>query len=94
PAAIYVAYNVGIITAMFVLGGRWGVRAAALGVAVGGVLMIATQLPALLRQLRRTERGPGSAEAAAREATHRAADAHGTDARGADDRAARPVELT
>nr|WP_234388475.1 lipid II flippase MurJ [Streptomyces scabiei] len=94
PAAIYVAYNVGIITAMFVLGGRWGVRAAALGVAVGGVLMIATQLPALLRQLRRTERGPGSAEAAAREATHRAADAHGTDARGADDKAARPVELT
>nr|WP_240437325.1 lipid II flippase MurJ [Streptomyces scabiei] len=94
PAAIYVAYNVGIITAMFVLGGRWGVRAAALGVAVGGVLMIATQLPALLRQLRRTERGPGSAEAAARKATHRAADAHGTDARGADDKAARPVELT
>lgn len=24
PAAIYVAYNTGIITAMFVLGGRWG----------------------------------------------------------------------
>jgi putative peptidoglycan lipid II flippase len=100
PAAIYVAYNVGIITAMFVLGGRWGVRAAALGVAVGGVLMIATQLPALLRQLRRTKRGPGSAEApahpeaAACEAADRAADAHGTDARGADDKAARPVELT
>lgn len=58
PAAIYVAYNVGIITAMFVLGGRWGVRAAAVGVAVGGVLMILTQLPALLRQLRRKERAP------------------------------------
>ncbi|MDW8808675.1 lipid II flippase MurJ [Streptomyces scabiei] len=88
PAAIYVAYNVGIITAMFVLGGRWGVRAAALGVAVGGVLMIATQLPALLRQLRRTKRGPGSAEAPAHsgatacEAADRAADAHGTDTRG------------
>ncbi|WEH17865.1 lipid II flippase MurJ [Streptomyces sp. VNUA24] len=104
PAAIYVAYNVGIITAMFVLGGRWGVRAAALGVAVGGVLMIATQLPALLRQLRRTKRGAGSAEAladpeaaadqAADRAADRAGDAHGTDARGADDKAARPVELT
>ncbi|MDX3519012.1 murein biosynthesis integral membrane protein MurJ [Streptomyces scabiei] len=100
PAAIYVAYNVGIITAMFVLGGRWGVRAAALGVAVGGVLMIATQLPALLRQLRRTKRGPGSAEAPAHlgtpacEAADPAADAHGTDARGADDKTARPVELT
>ncbi|MDX3643626.1 murein biosynthesis integral membrane protein MurJ [Streptomyces sp. MB09-02B] len=58
PAAIYVAYNVGIITAMFVLGGRWGVRAAAVGVAVGGVLMILTQLPSLLRQLRRKERAP------------------------------------
>ncbi|NEC37693.1 lipid II flippase MurJ, partial [Streptomyces rubrogriseus] len=31
PAAIYVAYNTGIITAMFVLGGRWGVRSAAVG---------------------------------------------------------------
>ncbi|WP_411148463.1 murein biosynthesis integral membrane protein MurJ [Streptomyces sp. A30] len=53
PAAIYVAYNTAVITAMFVLGDRWGVRAAAAGVAVGGVLMIAIQLPSLLRQLRR-----------------------------------------
>lgn len=53
PAAIYVAYNVGIITAMFVLGGHWGVRSAAVGVAVGGALMVVTQLPSLLRQLRR-----------------------------------------
>jgi putative peptidoglycan lipid II flippase len=53
PAAIYVAYNTGIITAMFVLGGRWGVRSAAVGVAVGGALMVATQLPSLLSQLRR-----------------------------------------
>ncbi|MFF5359429.1 lipid II flippase MurJ [Streptomyces scabiei] len=87
PAAIYVAYNVGIITAMFVLGGRWGVRAAALGVAVGGVLMIATQLPALLRQLRRTKRDPGSAEA-------RPEGVVAEEARRADDKAARPVELT
>ncbi|MFC4471043.1 murein biosynthesis integral membrane protein MurJ [Streptomyces xiangluensis] len=55
PAAIYVAYNTAIITAMFVLGGRWGVRAAAIGVALGGVLMVVTQLPSLLRQLRRRE---------------------------------------
>lgn len=53
PAAIYVVYNTGIITAMFVLGGRWGVRSAAAGVAAGGVLMVAAQLPSLLRQLRR-----------------------------------------
>ncbi|MGW1673562.1 lipid II flippase MurJ [Streptomyces sp. NPDC002324] len=85
PAAIYVAYNVGIITAMFVLGGRWGVRAAALGVAVGGVLMIATQLPALLRQLRRPKRDRGTPAAPV-----------GPEAlpSGDDRDAARPVELT
>ncbi|MEV6593804.1 murein biosynthesis integral membrane protein MurJ [Streptomyces acidicola] len=53
PAAIYVAYNAGIITAMFALGEAWGVRAAAVGVAVGGALMILAQLPSLLRELRR-----------------------------------------
>ncbi|SPF02855.1 murein biosynthesis integral membrane protein MurJ [Streptomyces sp. MA5143a] len=53
PAAIYVAYNTGIITAMFVLGGRSGVRAAAIGVAIGGGLMVLIQLPSLLRELRR-----------------------------------------
>ncbi|WP_308401284.1 lipid II flippase MurJ [Streptomyces sp. AC512_CC834] len=57
PAAIYVAYNTGIITAMFVLGGRWGVRSAAVGVAAGGFLMVAAQLPSLLRQLRRRDEG-------------------------------------
>ncbi|MFE1023180.1 murein biosynthesis integral membrane protein MurJ [Streptomyces sp. NPDC058818] len=57
PAAIYVAYNTGIITAMFVLGGRWGVRSAAVGVAAGGFLMVAAQLPSLLRQLRRRDDG-------------------------------------
>ncbi|MFG2686139.1 lipid II flippase MurJ [Streptomyces sp. NPDC048405] len=60
PAAIYVAYNTGIITVMFVLGGRWGVRSAAAGVAVGGVLMVAAQLPSLLRRLRRHEGEPPS----------------------------------
>ncbi|QFQ97483.1 murein biosynthesis protein MurJ [Streptomyces phaeolivaceus] len=101
PAAIYVAYNVGIITAMFLLGGRWGVRAAAVGVAVGGVLMILTQLPALLRQLRRKERAPRESGA---EAEERKSEAEQREP-GADDResgataeadgdGARPVELT
>ncbi|MFE8923245.1 lipid II flippase MurJ [Streptomyces rochei] len=58
PAAIYCAYNTGIITAMFVLGGRWGVRAAAVGVAVGGLLMVAAQLPSLAGQLRHPDGGP------------------------------------
>jgi putative peptidoglycan lipid II flippase len=52
PAAIYVAYNAGIIAAMVALGGRWGVRSAAVGVAAGGCLMVAVQLPALWRELR------------------------------------------
>ncbi|CAL9559858.1 lipid II flippase MurJ [Streptomyces sp. Tu 3180] len=51
PAAIYVAYNTGIVAAMFLLGGEWGVRSAAVGVAVGGCLMVVVQLPSLLRQL-------------------------------------------
>ncbi|MGQ4405546.1 murein biosynthesis integral membrane protein MurJ [Streptomyces hayashii] len=53
PAAIYVAYNVGIIAGMYALGGRWGVRSAAAGVAVGGILMVLVQLPSLVRELRR-----------------------------------------
>lgn len=65
PAAIYVAYNTGVITVMFVLGGRWGVRSAAVGVAVGGCLMVATQLPSLLRQLRRRDDDGGGAVPAA-----------------------------
>ncbi|GCB49273.1 lipid II flippase MurJ [Streptomyces sp. NL15-2K] len=51
PAAIYIAYNTGIISAMFLFGDRWGVRSAAVGVAAGGCLMIAVQLPSLWRQL-------------------------------------------
>ncbi|MFE9673422.1 murein biosynthesis integral membrane protein MurJ [Streptomyces sp. NPDC006259] len=57
PAAIYVAYNTGIVTGMFVLGERWGVRSAAAGVAVGGCLMVAVQLPSLWGQLRKREAG-------------------------------------
>ncbi|MFJ9827574.1 murein biosynthesis integral membrane protein MurJ [Streptomyces sp. NPDC101160] len=52
PAAIYVAYNVGIIGTTLVLREPLGVRAAAAGVAVGGVLMVLVQAPSLLRELR------------------------------------------
>ncbi|MFK0210232.1 murein biosynthesis integral membrane protein MurJ [Streptomyces sp. NPDC090298] len=52
PAAIYVAYNVGIIGTILVLREPWGVRSAAAGVAVGGVLMVLVQAPTLLRELR------------------------------------------
>ncbi|WP_406488915.1 lipid II flippase MurJ [Streptomyces phaeochromogenes] len=65
PAAIYVAYNTGIITAMFVLGDRWGVRSAAVGVAVGGCLMVAAQAPSLARQLFGRRRSAPEPEAAA-----------------------------
>jgi putative peptidoglycan lipid II flippase len=51
PAAVYVAYNIGIIATMVLLHGRLGVRAAALGVALGGVLMVLAQLPSALRRL-------------------------------------------
>jgi putative peptidoglycan lipid II flippase len=51
PAAIYAAYNVGIIVTMMVLHGRWGVRAAAAGVAFGGLAMILVQLPSFVRNL-------------------------------------------
>ncbi|MFJ8590729.1 lipid II flippase MurJ [Streptomyces sp. NPDC093598] len=63
PAAIYVAYNTGIIAAMFLLGEGWGVRSAAVGVAAGGFLMVAVQLPSLWRRL--TSRTPSLARAGA-----------------------------
>ncbi|GHB42798.1 membrane protein [Streptomyces xanthochromogenes] len=55
PASIYVAYNVGIIGLLLLLGGAWGVRAAAAGVAFGGVLMVVIQVPALWRSWRQRE---------------------------------------
>ncbi|MER5929570.1 lipid II flippase MurJ [Streptomyces sp. NPDC002054] len=51
PAAIYVSYNVGIIGTMLALHQVWGVRAAALGVACGGLLMVLVQLPAFIRNV-------------------------------------------
>jgi putative peptidoglycan lipid II flippase len=58
PAAIYVFYNIGIIAAVFVLAPRHGVRAAAFGVAAGGVLMVLVQAPSLWRQLTRVSARP------------------------------------
>ncbi|MFI0241639.1 murein biosynthesis integral membrane protein MurJ [Streptomyces sp. NPDC016845] len=52
PAAIYVAYNTGIIATLVLLADRWGVRAAAAGVAVGGCLMVLVQAPVVRRRLR------------------------------------------
>lgn len=60
PAAIYVAYNVGIIVTMLVLHSLWGVRAAAAGVAVGSVLMVLAQLPAFVRHLAARPAGTGA----------------------------------
>ncbi|MFD6227367.1 lipid II flippase MurJ [Streptomyces sp. NPDC060232] len=51
PAAIYVSYNIGIIATMVALHTLWGVRAAAAGVAVGGLLMALVQLPAFIRNV-------------------------------------------
>ncbi|QCX77902.1 putative peptidoglycan biosynthesis protein MurJ [Streptomyces sp. YIM 121038] len=53
PALIYVVYNAAIIATLALLAARWGVRAAAAGVALGGALMVVAQVPSLWRQLRR-----------------------------------------
>ncbi|WP_223182836.1 MULTISPECIES: murein biosynthesis integral membrane protein MurJ [unclassified Streptomyces] len=63
PALIYVAYNVGIIGTVLLLRDPWGVRSAAAGVAVGGLLMVLVQAPSLLRELRahpRSGRNPAA----------------------------------
>ncbi|WP_328318706.1 murein biosynthesis integral membrane protein MurJ [Streptomyces sp. NBC_00388] len=64
PAAIYVAYNVGIIVTMVVLHSLWGVRAAAAGVAAGSFLMVLAQLPAFVRHLAVRPAGPAQPDAA------------------------------
>ncbi|MEV6170582.1 lipid II flippase MurJ [Streptomyces sp. NPDC051954] len=61
PGAIYIAYNITIIATMLVLSERWGVRSAALGVALGGCLMVAVQAPSLWRRIAGRPDGPGSA---------------------------------
>ncbi|WTL47845.1 murein biosynthesis protein MurJ [Streptomyces sp. NBC_01497] len=52
PAAIYVAYNAGIVATMLLLPARLGVRGAAIGVAAGGLCMAAVQAPSLWRRVR------------------------------------------
>ncbi|XCW06737.1 lipid II flippase MurJ [Streptomyces sp. HUAS MG47] len=52
PATIYVAYNVGIVSTVLVLREPLGVRSAAVGVAVGGTLMVLVQAPSLVRALK------------------------------------------
>ncbi|WP_327290075.1 lipid II flippase MurJ [Streptomyces sp. NBC_01198] len=59
PAAVYVAYNVGIVSTLLALHGRWGVQSAAAGVAVGGALMVLVQLPSFVRALRPGAAGDG-----------------------------------
>ncbi|WP_299539332.1 murein biosynthesis integral membrane protein MurJ [uncultured Streptomyces sp.] len=53
PAAVYVAYNVGIVGMTFAFHALWGVRAAAAGVAAGSVLMVLVQFPFFAARLRR-----------------------------------------
>lgn len=58
PAMISVVSNSTIIITMFVLGGHWGVRSAALGAALGGCLMAAVQGFALWRRTTHEPRRP------------------------------------
>ncbi|GIH89777.1 murein biosynthesis integral membrane protein MurJ [Planobispora siamensis] len=51
PAAIYVAYNTGILAFLIAFHDRLGVLGAALGVACGSVLMVAVQAPRFLRRV-------------------------------------------
>ncbi|HEU5426553.1 MAG TPA: lipid II flippase MurJ [Actinocrinis sp.] len=51
PASIYVAYNLGILALMIAAHDTWGVAAAAGGVALGAVLMVAVQAPFFVRTL-------------------------------------------
>ncbi|KMS70369.1 membrane protein [Streptomyces viridochromogenes] len=69
PGAIYIAYNIAIIATMFVLAGRWGVRAAALGVALGGCVMAAVQAPSVWRRITKGQDPGGFATASADDGT-------------------------
>jgi putative peptidoglycan lipid II flippase len=51
-ASIYVAYNLGILAAIAMLRVPLGVTSAAIGVAVGSILMVLVQLPSFVRRLR------------------------------------------
>ncbi|MCX5210196.1 hypothetical protein OG689_13000 [Kitasatospora sp. NBC_00240] len=59
PAGIYVVYNLGILAVLLTCNAIWGVRSAAIGVAVGSLLMAALLVGPFLRRLR----GPGAGAA-------------------------------
>ncbi|MFF1908897.1 lipid II flippase MurJ [Kitasatospora sp. NPDC058218] len=52
PAGIYVAYNVGILGVLLSCHALWGVRSAAIGVALGSLLMAGLLVAPFLRRLR------------------------------------------
>ncbi|MFE9851621.1 murein biosynthesis integral membrane protein MurJ [Streptomyces sp. NPDC005576] len=57
PAAVYVAYNAGIIATTLGLHSVWGVRAAAVGVAAGSALMVLVQIPSFCSRVLVREHG-------------------------------------
>jgi murein biosynthesis integral membrane protein MurJ len=61
PAAIYLAYNVGILLCIGMLAKAIGITSAAIGVACGGLLMIAVQARAFLGRLRAAPASAGAA---------------------------------
>ncbi|MFD9064083.1 lipid II flippase MurJ [Kitasatospora purpeofusca] len=63
PAGIYVAYNLGILGVLLSCHALWGVRSAAIGVALGSLLMAGLLIGPFLRALRT---GPGRAARARR----------------------------
>lgn len=48
-AAVYIAYNVGILACIFLLRSSMGILSAALGLSVGAFLMVAIQIPSFAR---------------------------------------------
>ncbi|NKZ08953.1 lipid II flippase MurJ [Actinomadura latina] len=61
PAAIYLAYNIGILALIAGLSAFVGITSAAIGVACGSLLMVAVQAPAFTRCLRDSPPAAGSA---------------------------------
>ncbi|MER5354360.1 lipid II flippase MurJ [Kitasatospora sp. NPDC002551] len=61
PAGIYVAYNLGILGVLLTCHALWGVRAAAIGVAFGSLLMAGLLVGPFLRRLRSGPGRPGAA---------------------------------
>lgn len=51
PAAIYIAFNVGILTTMLLLHEPLGVLSVALGISVGSTLMVLVQLPSFIKHV-------------------------------------------